>query len=40
MYNVALNKDPVHTNLDISETAHFLHHKVAFLQHQTSEYAH
>ena len=38
MYNVALDtKVPVHTNLDISETAHFLYHKTASLQHWTSE---
>ena len=41
MYNVALNiKAPVHTNLDISEATHFLHHKTAFPQHWTSESAH
>ena len=33
-------KDPVPTNLDISETAHFLYHKAAFPQHLTSEFAH
>ena len=34
------HKDPVHTNLDISETEHFLYRKVAFPQHLTSESAH
>ena len=34
MYNVTLNiKASVYMNLDISETAHFLSHKMAFPQH-------
>lgn len=34
MYNVTLNiKASVYVNLDISETAHFLSHKMAFPQH-------